>query len=67
MERRLLTVFEVAKILKVSNARAYSMARNGLLPTVKLGRQVRVDERRLNEWIEQGGSGLQGGWKHSVN
>ncbi|MGG0848819.1 helix-turn-helix domain-containing protein [Peribacillus simplex] len=67
MERKLLTVPEVAVILNVSEERAYSLARSRLLPIVKLGRQVRVDERKLNEWIEQGGAGLQGGWKHSVN
>jgi excisionase family DNA binding protein len=66
MERKLLTVPEVANILKVSEERAYSLARSGLLPIVKLGRQIRVDEGKLHEWIDQGGSALQGGWKHSV-
>ena len=67
MERKLLTVPEVAVILNVSEERAYSLARSGLLPIVKLGRQIRIDEGKLHEWIDQGGSGLNSGWKHSVN
>ncbi|MBT2690984.1 helix-turn-helix domain-containing protein [Bacillus sp. ISL-47] len=67
MGNNLLTVPEVAKILSVSSERAYSLARRGILPTVKIGRQIRVDEGKLNDWIDKGGSALQGGWKHSIN
>ena len=38
--------------------KAYQLAREGLIPVVRLGRQLRVDPRRLNEWMELGGSGL---------
>lgn len=60
---KLLTIDEVAGILNVKVARAYELARTGLLPTVRLGRQVRVEERRLIAWIEAGGAALPGGWK----
>ena len=60
---KLLTIDEVAGILNVKVARAYELARTGLLPTVKLGRQVRIEERRLIAWIEAGGAALPGGWK----
>ncbi|MCM3724252.1 helix-turn-helix domain-containing protein [Neobacillus cucumis] len=66
MERKLLTLPEVAIILNVSEERAYSLARSGLLPIVKLGRQIRVNEGKLHEWIDKGGTALQGGWKHSI-
>lgn len=55
---KLLTMGEVANILNVTPQRAYELARAGLLPTVKLGRQVRVDEARLSDWIQKGGAGL---------
>ena len=63
---KLLTMSEVATILNVTVARAYELARTGLLPTVKLGRQVRVDETRLREWIEAGGAALPGGWRNKA-
>jgi excisionase family DNA binding protein len=63
MSRKLLTMDEVAPILNVTVARAYDLARTGVLPLVKLGRQVRVDEARLTEWINAGGSALPGGWR----
>lgn len=57
---RLLKMVEVAQILDVSEDRAYDLARRGLLPIVRLGRQVRVDEAKLTSWINAGGAGLPG-------
>jgi excisionase family DNA binding protein len=52
----LLKASEVAKILRVSTARVYELARRGLLPTVILGeRQVRFDQEVLRQWINKGG------------
>jgi excisionase family DNA binding protein len=59
----MLTVQEVAERLGVSLQRAYEMGRCGLLPIVRMGRQIRVEEARLMSWIESGGRGLPGGWK----
>lgn len=54
----LLTAAEVAEILRVSKARVYELARQGMLPALTLGqRQVRFDEAALREWIATGGSG----------
>jgi putative molybdopterin biosynthesis protein len=55
--------YEVADRLGVSLQRAYEMGRCGLLPIVRLGRQIRVEEARLMSWIESGGRALPGGWK----
>ena len=41
----------------------FEMGRCGLLPTVRMGRQIRVEEARLMSWIESGGRALPGGWK----
>jgi excisionase family DNA binding protein len=56
---RLLTAKETAEILKVTPPRVYELARVGLIPSVRMGRQVRFHEAKLIEWIEQGGSTLQ--------
>ena len=60
---KLLLIREVADILHVSQSRAYAMARTGMLPAVHLGRQLRVDADRLDQWIANGGKALPGGWK----
>lgn len=53
--RRLLRIEEVAEVLDVSRARAYELARTGILPVVRVGRQVRIDPDRFREWIDSGG------------
>jgi excisionase family DNA binding protein len=56
----LLTVPEVAQILRVPPARAYDLARREEIPVVRLGRQIRVEEESLRAWIAGGGCGLTG-------
>lgn len=53
---KLLRVPEVARIIDTTTARAYELIRLGILPAVKMGRQVRVDANALEEWIKKGGS-----------
>lgn len=60
---RLLNMQEVAERLGVSLQRAYEMGRSGLLPVVRLGRQMRVEEGRLIAWVDGGGRALPGGWR----
>ncbi len=51
----LLTVPEVAAILRISTQAVYRLIREGRLPAVRLGRGVRVDHGMLRRWIESGG------------
>ena len=53
---RLLDAEEVAKILKVNKDRVYSLARQGVIPHVRIGRQLRFSSRALDDWISRGGS-----------
>ncbi|MQA92691.1 MAG: helix-turn-helix domain-containing protein [Gemmatimonas sp.] len=39
--------------------RVYRMARNGVLPSVRLGRKVRFDPEVIERWIAQGGTAIQ--------
>ena len=52
---KLLRVGEVAKRLDVTVARAYELIRRGVIPSVALVRQRRVDARALEEFISHGG------------
>ena len=65
MFRQQLTLEQAADILQVSYARAAELARLGLLPVVRLGRQVRVDPDQLAQFISRGGEGLPGGWRQT--
>lgn len=56
---RLLTAKETAEILRVTLPRVYELAREGLIPSVHMGRQIRFHESKIVEWIEQGGKALQ--------
>ncbi len=53
--RKLLRIEDVAEILDVSMGRAYELARAGVLPVVRLGRQLRVDPRSLEAFLQGGG------------
>lgn len=57
-----LSVPQVAKILGISDAKAYQMARNGDLPTIKMGKSIRIPRSRFKEWLDkqsQGGTGSE--------
>ena len=53
---RLLRVPEVARLLSLSTRSVWKMIAAGRLPgVVRLGRAVRVDEQRLDQFIRSGG------------
>jgi excisionase family DNA binding protein len=49
-------VEKVSVVLDVPKARVYELIRAGVIPSVRLGRQIRVDEDQLREWIARGGT-----------
>jgi excisionase family DNA binding protein len=49
----LLTMPQVAKRLAIPEGRAYELARQGRLPTVKVGKYVRVSMAELETWVEK--------------
>lgn len=56
IEDVMLTIPEVAKHLKVSCYRAYELARQGILPSIRLGKSVRVRSSAVMEFLaKQGG------------
>jgi excisionase family DNA binding protein len=48
---KVLTVKETAEVLKVKPQWVYRMIRDDGLPCIRLGRQVRIDEDALKEWL----------------
>jgi excisionase family DNA binding protein len=57
MTEKLFRADVLAEVLDTSTYRVYEMAREGLIPTVRIGRQVRFDPVAIRQWIESGGTG----------
>jgi excisionase family DNA binding protein len=51
-EPALLTIEELARFLRISRAKAYELAARGEIPTVRMGRSVRVRRDRLEAWLD---------------
>ena len=51
----LLTAQDVSVILRVTPHRVYQMAREGSLPTIRVGRCLRIDKAKLQAWLDRGG------------
>lgn len=50
-ELRLLTVAEVAAVLRVSKMTVYRLVHEGALASVKIGKSYRVPERAVHEYL----------------
>jgi excisionase family DNA binding protein len=47
------TVPEVAELLKISQSKMYRLVQKGVIPYIKIGRNVRIRESDLLAWIDQ--------------
>lgn len=48
-----LKVPEVARIIRVARSRAYELVGSGEIPSVRIGRSVRISRRELDRWLEE--------------
>lgn len=51
---KLLTVEEVAEMLRVSKMTVYRLAEKGELPSVRVGRSIRIVEDGLDMYLRRG-------------
>ncbi len=51
-ERLTLTVTEAGQLLGISRNSAYEAARRGEIPTIRVGRRIRVPRSRLDELLD---------------
>lgn len=59
MSKKMLRVRAVSQRLDITDQRTWELIRRRMLPgVVRIGRQIRVDEEALEEWIKQGGRAL---------
>lgn len=47
-----LKVPEVAQVLRIARSRAYELVADGEIPSVRIGRSVRVSRVELARWLE---------------
>ena len=60
MDKLLVTAEEAARLLGISRAQAYGMARRGELPSVRVGRLLRFSVDELERWVrERGGEAAE--------
>lgn len=52
-EVKLLTVAEVASIMRLSKMTVYRMVNSGTLPALKVGRSIRVPEHVVNDYLRR--------------
>jgi len=60
---KFLTAQEVAERYLLDIQRVYAATREGLIPCVRIGRQIRYDLEQLKEWEKRGGTPYPGGWR----
>ena len=58
-----ITAQMLAEAFGLSKARVYALAREGVIPSVRIGRAVRFDAQQLEEFIRNGGASFEFGWR----
>ncbi|MCL4264780.1 MAG: helix-turn-helix domain-containing protein [Anaerolineae bacterium] len=48
----ILTIPETAEYLKLSKSKVYAMAQRGEIPTIRIGKNVRIRITDLKKWLE---------------
>ncbi|MBI3927187.1 MAG: helix-turn-helix domain-containing protein [Armatimonadetes bacterium] len=64
---RFYTVAQIADMIQLTEPRVYEAVRLGLLPSVRIGRQIRIEEQAFLAWIGKGGQALEGGWRRKAS
>ncbi|WP_258106941.1 helix-turn-helix domain-containing protein [Christensenella minuta] len=51
-DKRTYRVEEIAEILDIGRATAYSLAKQGCFKTVKIGKVIRISKKSFDEWLD---------------
>jgi prophage regulatory protein len=52
MKKLLLKPVEAAELLGIGRSKAYELLAQGALPTVRIGKSVRIPAEELRKWIQ---------------
>ena len=54
VSNKLLTVNEVAKILRVSNMTVYRLVKSKQIPAIRVGKNYRIKETDVEKYLDRG-------------
>jgi excisionase family DNA binding protein len=57
MSNSFLQISQVSDLLEISDTTTRRLVKKGVLPAIRVGRQIRIDQRRFQEWLDSGGGG----------
>jgi len=57
MRQQFLQISQVSDLLEISETTARRLVKKGVLPAIRVGCQIRIDERRFQEWLDGGDGG----------
>jgi putative molybdopterin biosynthesis protein len=60
---RLMTIDEARDLLRLTRTRMYQLIRDGIIPSVRLGRGIRLVPAELRAFIARGGQGFERTWR----
>ena len=63
----LITAAELSRLLGIRLPQVYRLARDGILPSVRLGRLRLFDPAAIEEFIRRGGAAFAHGWRKKVS
>lgn len=63
MTKRFQSTSELAGEWGVKVGTIQRYVREGIIPHVRIGRSVLFDTKQIEQWINQGGQSLPGGWR----
>ena len=52
-EHEWLKIPKVAEVLRIARSRAHELVGEGEIPSVRIGRRVRVSRKELDRWLEE--------------
>ena len=52
MDKLLLKVSEAGEMIGVGRSRMYEMLYTGEIPSIRIGKSIRIPVKALNEWVE---------------
>jgi len=50
-ENKILTVPEMAELLKISRSKAYEIVKDVTFPIIKIGKCIRISKKELESWL----------------